>query len=322
MKERKTLPAGEASAAQAAEALPAPQPAAEGAQEGALVVNKKAFVRELAMKIVFIVAAALFVVVVAVICVYLLASAIPTIAEIGFVKFLFGSTWLPSSGYYGVGTLIVGTAYSTACALVIGVPVGLLVAVFMAFYCPRWLYKIMKPVTNILAGIPSIVYGYFGLVVIVPIVRESFGGGGTSLLATAIILGIMILPTIISISENALRAVPKSYFEGALALGATKERAIFRTMFPAAKSGVVTSVILGLGRAFGETAAVVLICGNEAIFPGSLLDPIRTLSSNIASELAYSTGLHREALIACAVVLFVFILFITVIVMLLRRKKR
>ena len=175
---------------------------------------------------------------------------------------------------------------------------------------------------NILAGIPSIVYGYFGLVIIVPFVRETFGGGGTSLLATAIVLGIMILPTIISISENSLRAVPKSYYEGALALGATKERAIFRTVFPAAMSGIVTSVILALGRAFGETAAVVLICGNLAKIPDSLLDPIRTLSSNIATELGYSTGLHREALIPCAVVLFVFILLITVIVMLLRRKKR
>ncbi|HJB93309.1 MAG TPA: phosphate ABC transporter permease subunit PstC [Candidatus Borkfalkia stercoripullorum] len=305
MKEEKTIREGEAAGAAV---IPA--------------VNKKALIREWGMKAVFIVAAAIFVVVVAVICIYLFARAVPTIGEIGFVEFVFGGTWNPDVGYYGVGSLIVGTSYATACALVVGVPIGLLVAVFMAFYCPKWLYKIMKPVVNILAGIPSIVYGYFGLVVIVPFVRETFGGGGTSLLATAIVLGIMILPTIISISENALRAVPKSYFEGAVALGATKERAIFRTVFPAAMSGIVTSVILALGRAFGETAAVVLICGNLAKIPDSLLDPIRTLSSNIATELGYSTGLHREALIACAVVLFVFILLITVIVMLLRRKKR
>ena len=158
--------------------------------------------------------------------------------------------------------------------------------------------------------------------VIVPLVRERFGGTGFSLLTTAFILGIMILPTIISIAETTLRAVPKSYYEGALALGATKERAIFRTIFPAAKSGIVASIILGLGRAFGETAAVVIICGNVAQFPTSLLDSIRTLSSNIANELGYAEGLHREALIACAAVLFVFILIITTIVMVLRRKQR
>ncbi len=292
------------------------------APEGTLAVNTKNAAKEMIMKIVFIVAAAVFIAVVAVICVYLFVLAVPTIAEIGFFDFVFGATWLPGNDLYGIGTLIVGTAYATACSLIVGVPIGLLVAVFMAFYCPKWLYKIMKPVTNILAGIPSIVYGYFGLVVIVPFVSSTFGGGGASLLATALVLGIMILPTIISISENALRAVPKSYYEGALALGATKERAIFRTVFPAAMSGVVTSVILALGRAFGETAAVVLVCGNIAQFPDSLLDPIRTLSSNIATGLAYSTGLHREALIASSVVLFVFILIITAIVMVLRRKKR
>lgn len=297
--------------------------AENGKEAGAAyAVNRKALVKETAMKVLFLVAASVFVAAVLVICVYLFVLAIPTIGEIGFIKFVFGSTWLPSNGLYGIGTMIVGTSYATAGALLIGVPLGLLVAVFLAFYCPKPLYAVLKPVTNILAGIPSIVYGYFGLVVIVPLVREAFGGGGTSLLATAIVLGIMILPTIISITENALRAVPKSYYEGSVALGATKERAIFRTVFPAAKSGVITSIILGLGRAFGETAAVVLICGNVAQFPDSLLDPIRTLSSNIAAELGYATGLHRDALIACAVVLFVFILLITVIVMLLRRKQR
>ena len=290
--------------------------------DGTLSVNTKNVVKETAMKVIFIIAAAVFIAIVLVICVYMFVLAVPTIAEIGFFDFVFGSTWMPSKDLYGIGTLIVGTAYATAGALVVGVPIGLLVAVFMAFYCPKWLYKFMKPVINILAGIPSIVYGYFGLVVIVPFVSNTFGGGGASLLATSLVLGIMILPTVISISENALRAVPKSYYEGALALGATKERAIFRTMFPAAMSGVVTSIILALGRAFGETAAVVLVCGNIAQFPDSLLDPIRTLSSNIATGLAYSTGLHREALIASSVVLFVFILIITAIVMVLRRKKR
>ena len=258
-----------------------------------------------------------------VICVYLFVTAVPTISEIGWIDFLFGDRWLPSAGYYGVGTLVVGTACATAGALVVGVPLGLLVAVFMAFYCPKPLYSFLKPLTNILAGIPSIVYGYFGLQLIVPMVQQMFhAASGTTLLTTAIVLGIMIMPTIISITENSLRAVPKSYYEGTIALGATKERAIFRTMFPAAKSGVMTSIILGLGRAFGETAAVVFICGNSAQFPTSLLDPIRTLSSNIALEMGYARHLHREALIACAVVLFVFILLITLLVMLLRRKEK
>ena len=301
------------------------QPVQGGAAAAAAIpaANRSAYSRELAMRILFAVAAAIFILVVLVICVYLLATAIPTIAEIGFVDFLFGTTWVPSAGYYGVGTLIVGTACATAGALVIGVPIGLLVAVFMAFYCPRPVYRVMKPLTNILAGIPSIVYGYFGLKVLVPLIQDMFHAkSGTCLLTTAIVLGIMILPTIISITENALRAVPKSYYEGTIALGATKERAIFRTIFPAAKSGTVTSIILGLGRAFGETAAVVFICGNSPAIPDSLLDPIRTLSSNIALEMGYATGLHREALIACAVVLFVFILIITLLVMLLRRKEK
>lgn len=286
-------------------------------------VNRAAAAREILMRILFAVAAAVFIVVVLIICVYLFVSAVPTISEIGWIDFLFGDRWLPSSGYYGVGTLVVGTACATAGALVVGVPIGLLVAVFMAFYCPKPLYSFLKPLTNILAGIPSIVYGYFGLQLIVPMVQQMFhAASGTTLLTTAIVLGIMIMPTIISITENSLRAVPKSYYEGTIALGATKERAIFRTMFPAAKSGVMTSIILGLGRAFGETAAVVFICGNSAQFPTSLLDPIRTLSSNIALEMGYARHLHREALIACAVVLFVFILLITVLVMLLRRKEK
>ena len=286
-------------------------------------VNRAAAAREILMRILFAVAAAVFIVVVLVICVYLFVTAVPTISEIGWIDFLFGDRWLPSSGYYGVGTLVVGTACATAGALVVGVPIGLLVAVFMAFYCPKPLYSFLKPLTNILAGIPSIVYGYFGLQLIVPMVQQMFhAASGTTLLTTAIVLGIMIMPTIISITENSLRAVPKSYYEGTIALGATKERAIFRTMFPAAKSGVMTSIILGLGRAFGETAAVVFICGNSAQFPTSLLDPIRTLSSNIALEMGYARHLHREALIACAVVLFVFILLITLLVMLLRRKEK
>ena len=285
--------------------------------------DRKKAIKETGMKCLFIIAATLFIIVVATVCIYLFILAVPTIAEIGFVEFLFGTEWIPSSGLYGIGTMIVGTAYATAGALIVGVPIGLLTAVFMAFYCPAWLYRILKPMTNILAGIPSIVYGYFGLKVIVPFVYSLAGEGtGMCLLTTALILGVMILPTVISITENSLRAVPKSYFEGAVALGATKERAIFRTVFPAAGSGVLTAIILALGRAFGETAAVVIICGNKSQFPTSLFDPFSTLSSLIANQLGYAEDLHREALIACAAVLFVFILIITVIVMFLRKKER
>lgn len=286
--------------------------------------KEKIDLKELFMKLVFIVAAVVFIAAVAVICVFIFAQAFPAIQEIGIFQFLFGTHWWPTidEPEYGIAPMIVGSCYVTAGALVIGVPIGLLMAAFMAFYCPKPIYKVMKPITNILAGIPSIVYGYFGLRVIVPMIADIGGGSGKSILAASIVLGIMILPTIISVSENALRAVPKSYYEGAVALGATKERAIFRTMFPAAKSGVMTSVILGLGRVIGETMAVVMICGNSAIFPDSVFDGVRTLTANIVLELGYATGLHRSALIATAAVLFVFILIITILVSLIRRKAK
>lgn len=280
--------------------------------------------KELIMKIVFIIAAIIFIVAVVTICVFIFVQAVPAIAEIGIIDFLFNSDWSPTDGNpsFGIATMIVGSCYVTAGALVIGVPIGLLTAAFMAFYCPKPLYKVMKPIVNILAGIPSIVYGWFGLTVIVPIISDLFGGSGRSILAASIVLGIMILPTIISVSENSLRAVPKSYYEGSIALGATKERAIVRTMFPAAKSGVTTSIILGLGRVIGETMAVVMVCGNQTVFPDSIADGVRTLTANIVLELGYATDLHRGALIATAAVLFVFILIITLIVSAIRSKSK
>ena len=296
---------------------------AEEIEESIAKVNVRGVVKEISMKVLFAVAAALFVLAVLTICIYLLLDAIPTIGEIGFVKFFTDDRWLIRSERFGIGSLVVGTALSTVGALVVGVPIGLMTATFMAFYCPRWLYKIIKPLTNILAGIPSIVYGFFGLTVIVPISRELLGGGGLNLLTTSFVLGIMILPTIISISENSLRAVPKPFYEGAVALGATKERAIFRTMFPAASSGVLTAIILGMGRAIGETAAITLICGNIDQIPGSPADPFITLASAIASGMGYAstTNLERPALIAVAAVLLIIILLITTVVMLLKKKK-
>lgn len=283
--------------------------------------------KEVIMKVVFIVAAAVFILAVITICVFIFVQAFPALKEIGLFKFLFGDEWYPtdeSNPRFGIAPMIVGSVYITGGALIIGVPIGFLTAVFMARYCPKPVYKVMKPITNILAGIPSIVYGYFGLMVIVPFVRETFGGDGMSILTASIVLGIMILPTIISVSENAIRAVPKSYYEGAIALGATKERAIFRTEVPAAKSGIVTSIILGLGRVIGETMAVVMICGNQARFPDEMTDGVRTMTANIVLEMSYAdTGsLHEGALIATAAVLFVFILIITALVALIRKKSK
>ena len=280
--------------------------------------------KEITMKIVFALAAAVFVLCVAVICVFIFAQAFPAIREIGFVEFLFSDLWAPSNvpPSYGIGTMIVGSCFVTAGALAVGVPIGLLMAAVMARYCPKPVYKVVKPMTNILAGIPSIVYGYFGMSVIVPLVRDNLGGTGFSILSASLVLGIMILPTIISVSESALRALPKSYYEGALALGATHERAVFLTEFPAAKSGIMTSVVLGLGRVIGETMAVVMIVGNRTVLPDSLLDGVRTMTSHIVLELGYATDLHRGALIATAAVLFVFILLINLLVAAIRRKGR
>ena len=283
--------------------------------------------KELIMKIVFIIAAAVFIAAVITICVFIFVQAFPALKEIGLFNFLFGDEWYPTNETnprFGIAPMIVGSVYITGGALIIGVPIGFLTAVFMARYCPKPIYKVMKPITNILAGIPSIVYGYFGLMVLVPFVRETFGGDGMSILTASIVLGIMILPTIMSVSENAIRAVPKSYYEGAVALGATKERAIFRTEVPAAKSGIVTSIILGLGRVIGETMAVVMICGNQARFPDEITDGVRTLTANIVLEMSYAQpgSLHEGALIATAAVLFVFILIITLLVALIRKKSK
>lgn len=278
-------------------------------------------IKESAMKIVFFIAATIFVFAVVAVCLFIFAQAVPAISKIGFFEFIFNADWSPtnSNASYGIATMIVGSCYITAGALILGVPIGFLTAVFMARYCPQPIYKFIKPLVNILAGIPSIVYGFFGVSVIVPFVMNNFGGSGSSILTASIVLGIMILPTIISVSENAIKSLPKNYLEGALALGSTKERTIFLIEVPAAKSGILTSVILGLGRVIGETMAVVMIAGNQTIFPTSVLDGVRTLTANIVLELGYATDLHRGALIATAAVLFVFILLITLLVSVIRK---
>lgn len=276
------------------------------------------------MHAVFALAAVTSIVAVALICVFLFASGVPAMLEVGLGKFLGGTVWKPTADIpqFGILPMIVGSIYVTAGAIVIGVPIGILTAIFLAFYCPKKLYKPLKSATDLLAGIPSVVYGFFGLVVLVPFIRENIGGRGQSILAASLLLGLMILPTIIGVSESALRAVPGSFYEGSVALGATHEEAIFRTVLPAARSGVMAGVILGIGRAIGETMAVIMIVGNQPQMPTSILNGVRTLTSNIVMEMSYASGLHREMLIATGVVLFVFILIINILFSILKRRDK
>ena len=276
--------------------------------------------KERAMHVVFLLTACVSIAAVVLICVFLFANGVPAIVEIGVFKFLFGTEWRPENNIFGILPMIVGSLYVTAGALVIGVPVGILTAVFMARFCPPKLHKILTPAIGLMAGIPSVVYGFFGLVVLVPFVREYIGGRGMSVLTASVLLGLMILPTIVSVSESAIRAVPNTYYEGALALGATHERSVFFTVVPAAKSGIFAGIVLGVGRAIGETMAVMMVAGNQPLIPDSLTDGVRTLTTNIVMEMGYSTDLHREALIGTAVVLFVFVLLINVSFSLLKRK--
>lgn len=275
------------------------------------IMNKN--YKEKAMQLVFLLAACASIIAVILICVFIFGNGIPAMTKIGVIDFLTGTTWKPFNDIYGIFPMIIGSIYVTAGAIVIGVPIGILCATYMAKFCSTAIYKFLKPAVNLLAGIPSIVYGFFGLVVIVPIMQDIFGGGGKGILTASIMLGIMILPTIISVSESSIRAVPENYYEGALALGATHERSIFFTVIPAAKSGIMAAVILGIGRAIGETLAVSMIVGNQPMIPESILSGARTMTTNIVLEMGYATGTHREALIATAVVLFVFILIINLL---------
>lgn len=272
------------------------------------------------MKIVFLLSAAVSILAVLLICWFLFSEGLPTIGEIGVLNFLTGTVWKPLENHFGILPMIVGSCYVTAGAIIIGVPVGLLCAIYMAKFCPRGVYRILKPAIDLLAGIPSIIYGFFGLMVIVPVIQQLTGTSGKGVLTASIMLGIMILPTIISVSEAAIRAVPESYYEGALALGATHERSVFFTAVPAAKSGIMAGIILGIGRAIGETMAVVMVAGNQPVIPESLTSGVRTMTINIVLEMGYAAkGMHRDALIATAVVLFVFILIINICFSLVKR---
>lgn len=276
--------------------------------------------KENIMKWVFMVAAALSILAVALICIFLFANGVPAIGEIGVFDFLLGQKWKPSNDLYGIFPMIIGSIYVTAGAIIIGVPLGILCAVFLAWFCPKKLYKIIKPAVELLAGIPSIVYGFFGLVVLVPIMQNLFGGSGKGVLTASLLLGIMILPTIIGVSESSIRAVPRSYYEGSLGLGATHEHSVFFAVLPAAKQGILAGVILGVGRAIGETMAVIMVAGNQPVVPGSIFSGVRTMTANIVMEMGYAADLHREALLATAVVLFIFILIINLCFSMLKRR--
>jgi phosphate transport system permease protein len=280
--------------------------------------------KENVMQAVFFLSASVSVIALVAICLFLLLRGIPAIAEIGFFKFIFNEKWAPvnTPASYGILSMIVGSVYVTAGAIIIGVPIGLMCAIFLAQFCPANIYNVLKSAVNLLAGIPSIIYGFFGMEIVVPFVREYFGGNGFSIMSASIILGIMILPTIISISESSIRAVPESYAEGSFGLGATKEETVFKVVVPAAKSGVLTSIILGIGRAVGETMAVVMVAGNSVmpLDKIELLKPIRTMTTNIVTEMSYASGLHESSLIATGVVLFVFVLILNTALSLIKSK--
>lgn len=277
---------------------------------------------EKVMRIIFMLSATVSILAVIVICYFLAGQGLPAMVEIGVSDFLTGTLWKPLEGHFGIFPMIVGSIYVTAGAIILGVPVGLLCAIFMAKFCPKRLYSVLKPAVDLLAGIPSIVYGFFALMIIVPVVQELTGTSGKGILTASIMLAIMILPTIVSVSEASIRAVPESYYEGSLALGATHERSVFFATVPAAKSGIMAGVILGVGRAIGETMAVSMVAGNQPILPDSILSGVRTMTANVIIEMGYAEGLHREALIATAVVLFVFILIINISFSLLKRRDK
>ena len=305
-----------------APAAGAPGGAASGTPAPVRAPKRPHALREGVARVLFATAAALSIAAVALICLFLLVNGVPAMAKIGLPEFLFGMTWRPANDLFGIFPMIVGSLYVTAGAIVVGVPGGLLTAVYLSRFARGRVGSFLRSGVELLAGIPSVVYGFFGLMVVVPMIIQVFGGTGNSLLATILILAAMILPTMVSLSETAVRAVPQAYREGSLALGATHMQTIFRVTLPAAKSGVLNAFVLSLGRAIGETMAVILVAGNRASIPTSILDPVRPMTANIALELSYANGLHAEALYATGVVLLVFIVIINITAHIVLRNKK
>jgi phosphate transport system permease protein len=281
------------------------------------------------MRVIFFIAALASILSVALICLFLFAQGIPAMSEIGVFKFLFGEVWKPNADPQQLGILpmILGSVYITGGAIIVGVPIGILVSLFMAKMCPKPLYRFLKPAMNLMAGIPSVIYGFFGMTVLVPLVKDIFGlPQGDSILTASVLLGIMILPTVITIAETNLRAVPQELYEGAVALGASHERAVFKIVLPAARSGVLAAAVLGVGRAVGETMAVRMVAGNQTLMrmPYDFLKGVRTLTANVIMEMNYAVrgSLHDRSLIATGVVLFVFILIINSLFSMLNADKK
>lgn len=259
---------------------------------------------------ILVLCAAIFILAIFLITVFIFAKGLPLFAKIGIGDFLFNAQWNPTKGVFGIASMFIGSVLITFGALIWTVPLGLSTAILMAEIAPPKIGTILGNLVNLLAGIPSVVYGFIGLIVIVPFIRDNIGGNGMSLLAGAIILGIMVLPTIVNISRDSILAVPHEYKEGSLALGATHFQTISKVIVPAAKSGIITAIVLGMGRAIGETMAVVMVTGNAPIIPGSILEPVRTMTSNIVLEMGYAVGDHQTALFATGMVLFVFIVIL------------
>lgn len=283
-------------------------------------MKKKSF--ESFMKLVFILSAMSSILAVILICIFIFSEGFPFIREYGYKNFLLGTQWKPSNtpSSYGILPMILGSLYITMGAIIVGVPIGILTATYLAKFSDKRLYKFLKPCINLMAGIPSIIYGFFALTLMVPLIRTIFGGTGMNIITASILLGVMILPTIIGISESSINAVPSSYYEGSIALGATHERSVMAVILPTAKSGIISSIILGIGRAIGETMAVILVTGNQPRMPSGVTNGVRTLTTNIVMEMAYATDTHREALIATSLVLFVFILMINGTFLIVKRR--
>jgi phosphate ABC transporter permease protein PstC len=255
------------------------------------------------------------------ITVFIFWEGIPLIAYTGLKNFLLSSHWAPTRGHFGILAMIISSVFVTIGALVLGVPLGLACAITLAEFSPERVKTLLKPTLELLAGIPSVVYGFLGVVWLVPLIRDHLGGPGLSLLAGSVILGIMILPTVISISIDALGAVPDLYRDGSIALGATNWQTVQRVVLPAAASGIITAIILGMGRAIGETMAILMVAGNSLKIPTSILDPVRTLTANIALELGYASGRHREALFATGIVLFIIIMILNLAASAITRRR-
>jgi phosphate transport system permease protein len=258
----------------------------------------------------------------ALIALFIFVEGVPLMWKTGLKSFLLGDRWYPSKGSFGIFPMIVGSFWVTVGALIVGLPLGVACAVYLSELTHPTLAMVLRPMIQLLAAIPSVIYGFWGLIVLVPLIRESLGGPGLSILAGSLVLGIMILPTIISISEDSLRALPRTYKEGALSLGATHWQSIWRVLIPAARSGIVASIILGMGRAIGETMAMIMILGNAAQVPHSILQSARTLTTNIGIEMGYATGDHRQALFATGVILFFIIMGLNSLALVVSRKGR